>query len=76
MAYNASIVPQASDLHIGLLFKEGVTAQNPRLIDGSDLGDIERRKAFVVDVKIGRFDFLLIVVNVRQSGWFGRLRLP
>lgn len=67
VAYNASIEPQASNLHIGVLFKEGVTAKNPRLIDGSDLGDTKRRKVFVVDMKIGKFDFLLIVVHLKSG---------
>lgn len=69
--YEASIIPQANDLHIGVLFKSGVTAENPRLIDGSDLGDTDRRKAFVVEMRIGRFDFTLIVVHLK-SGRRGR----
>lgn len=67
LVYSASILPQAADLHIGVLFKEGVTAENPRLLDGSDLGDTERRKAFVVDMKVGRFDCLLIVVHLKSG---------
>ena len=67
VTYQASIVPQASDLHIGVLFKEGITATNPRLLDGSDLGDPARRKAFVVDMKVGRFDFMLIAVHLKSG---------
>ncbi|MFH2046884.1 MAG: endonuclease/exonuclease/phosphatase family protein [Pseudomonadota bacterium] len=67
VTYNSSILPQADNLHIGVLFKEGVTAQNPRLLDGSDLGDTRRRKAFVVDMKVGKFDFLLIVVHLKSG---------
>lgn len=65
--YETSIIPQAGDLHIGVMFKRGVTAENARLIDGSDLGDPDRRKAFVVDMKIGRFDFMLIVVHLKSG---------
>ena len=65
--YETSILPQANDLHIGVLFKRGVTAQNPRFIDGSDLGDDAKRKAFVVDMKIGRFDFVLIAVHLKSG---------
>lgn len=65
--YETSIIPQANDLHIGVLFKRGVTAQNARLMDGSDLGNTDMRKAFVVDMKIGRFDFVLIVVHLKSS---------
>lgn len=67
VTYSASVLPQANDLHIGVLFKEGVTAENPRLLDGSDLGDTGRRKAFLVDMKVGNFDFLLIVVHLKSG---------
>ena len=40
--YNSVMLPQASDLNIGILFKEGVEVTNPRFIDGSDLGDPTR----------------------------------
>ena len=65
--YEASILPQENDLHLGVLFKRGVIATNPRLMDGSDLGDPDFRKAFVVDMKIGRFDFVLIVVHLKSG---------
>lgn len=65
--YDSCVEPQAGDLHIGVLYKEGVTASNPRLLDGSDLGDPERRKALLVDMKIGRFDFLLVVVHLKSG---------
>jgi endonuclease/exonuclease/phosphatase family metal-dependent hydrolase len=65
--YNATVVPQAADLHIGVLHKEGVIAENARLLDGSDLGDPERRKALLVDIKVGRFDFLLIAVHLKSG---------
>lgn len=65
--YETNIIPQANDLHIGVLFKRGVTAQNARLMDGSDLGNPDMRKAFVVDMKIGRFDFVLIAVHLKSS---------
>ncbi len=65
--YESSIIPQANKLNIGVLFKEGVTAKNPRLLDGSDLGDNKKRKAFMVDIKIGKFDFLLIAVHLKSS---------
>lgn len=65
--YNSTIIPQNSKLHIGVLHKEGVTIENPRFIDGSDLGDSAKRKAFVVDVTIGKFDFMLIVVHLKAG---------
>jgi endonuclease/exonuclease/phosphatase family metal-dependent hydrolase len=65
--YQTSIVPQANDLHIGVLYKKGVTAANARLLDGSDLGDDAKRKALVVDMKVGKFDFVLIAVHLKSS---------
>ena len=66
-AYESSIIPQANKLNIGVLFKKGVTVKNPRLMDGSDLGDNKKRKAFMVDIKVGKFDFLLIAVHLKSS---------
>ena len=67
VTYHSSILPQQNDLHIGVLFKEGITAQNPRLLERSDLGDSRRRKAFLVDMEVGRFDFLLMVVHLKSG---------
>ncbi|MEN8258082.1 MAG: endonuclease/exonuclease/phosphatase family protein [Thermodesulfobacteriota bacterium] len=65
--YDYTILEQENDLNIGVLYKNGVTAANPRFIDGSDLGDSRRRKAFVVDMKVGKFDFLLIAVHLKSG---------
>ncbi len=65
--YDASVIDQEAELDIGVLFKCGVTAINPRLIDGSDLGVTTHRKAFVVNMKVGKFDFLLIVVHLKSG---------
>jgi hypothetical protein len=67
VTYQSVVVPQASGLHIGVLFKEGVSVKNPRLLEGSDLGDPAKRKAFVVEMEIGRFDFLLVVVHLKSG---------
>ena len=65
--YESSIIRQANKLNIGVLVKKGVTVKNPRLMDGSDLGDNKKRKAFMVDIKVGKFDFLLIAVHLKSS---------
>ena len=65
--YESVMLPQFSDLNIGVLFKEGVEVANPRFIEGSDLGNPRRRKAFVVDVRIDRFDFILIAVHLKSG---------
>lgn len=67
VVYHASILPQQGPLNIGVLFKDGITAKNPRLLPGSDLGDTDRRKAFIVDMTVGRFDFTLIVVHLKSG---------
>ncbi len=50
-----------------MLFKQGVEATNPRLLDGSDLGIQGNRKALLVDMKVRKFDFLLIVVHLKAG---------
>lgn len=65
--YRSVLPPQTSDLKIAVLFKEGVTAKNAHLLQGSDLGDGSRRKALVVDMTVGRFDFKLIVVHLKSG---------
>jgi exonuclease III len=67
VTYKSAIVPQSSDLHIGVLYKEGVEATNPRLLNGSDLGDPSRRKAFMVNMKVGKFDFILMAVHLKSG---------
>jgi endonuclease/exonuclease/phosphatase family metal-dependent hydrolase len=52
---------------IGVLFKQGIEATNPRLLDGSDLGIRGNRKALLVDMKVRKFDFLLIVVHLKTG---------
>lgn len=66
-AYESVMLPQANDLNIGVLFKKGVIATNPRFIDNSDLGDTSKRKALVVDMKVGKFDFILIAVHLKSG---------
>jgi exonuclease III len=65
--YESVMLQQASNLNIGVLFKKGVQATNPRFIDNSDLGDPSKRKAMVVDMKIGKFDFILITVHLKSG---------
>ncbi|MCB1950226.1 endonuclease/exonuclease/phosphatase family protein [Nitrosomonas sp.] len=65
--YHTSTIPQTSKLKIGLLYKDGVIVDNPRLLDGSDLGDPDKRKAFIANVKIWKFDFQLIAVHLKSG---------
>jgi exonuclease III len=65
--YNSVMLPQPGDLNIGVLFKEGIEAGEPRFIEGSDLGDPEKRKALAVKMKVGKFDFLLIGVHLKSG---------
>lgn len=65
--YDFTVLEQNNNLNIGVLYKKGITATNPRFIDGSDLGDSRRRKAFVVDMQVGKFDFKLIAVHLKSG---------
>jgi len=68
--YERLFLPQAATenpLNIGVLFKTGITVENPFLLDGSDDNDPARRKAMVADVKIGKFDFTLIAVHLKSG---------
>ena len=66
-AYHSVMLQQASDLNIGVLFKEGVEAGEPEFIEGSDLGDPNKRKALTVPMKVGKFDFMLIGVHLKSG---------
>lgn len=65
--YESISIRQRNNLHIGVLFKRGVMAENPRFVPGSDLEDNRRRQALVVDMRIGRFDFTLIAVHLHAG---------
>lgn len=67
VVYEGHIIQQESDLHIGMLAKKGVRVSNPRLLEGSDLGDPRRRKAFLLDVEVGHFDFHMIIVHLKSG---------
>jgi endonuclease/exonuclease/phosphatase family metal-dependent hydrolase len=67
LCYQSSILDQTATLDMGVLFKCGVTASNPRFIAGSDLGVASARNAFVVDMRVGRFDFVMIVVHLKSG---------
>jgi len=54
-------------MHIGALFKKGVSVTNPYLLPGSDLDDNKIRRAFVCDVRIGKFDFKLVAVHLKSG---------
>ncbi len=56
-----------SAMHIGCLYKKGVKVENAHLMDGSDLGDVNLRRAFLADVTIGKLDFLLIGVHLKSG---------
>ncbi len=65
--YQHILVQQSGPLHIGVLYKDGITATNPRLVEGSDLNDPDKRKAFAVDLRVGKFDFTLVVVHFKSG---------
>lgn len=67
LTYHSVLIAQSGKLQIGVLYKDGIEATNPRLIEGSDLGDPDKRKALAVDIRIWKFDFTLIVVHLKAG---------
>lgn len=65
--YRSLIVPQTARQNIGLLFRNGVDLSGGELIDGSDDGDADLRKALAARVRVGRFDFILITVHMKSA---------
>ncbi len=65
--YDGVVLQQNNKLNIGVMFKNGITATNPFLLDGSDLNKDRLRRALVVDMKVGKFDFKLIAVHLKSS---------
>ena len=67
LKYHSELIEQSGKLHIGVLYKDGIVATNSRLVEGSDLGDPGKRKALAVDLKVGKFDFTLLVVHLKSG---------
>lgn len=68
LSYKSIFLRQKRKPHIGVLCKAGVTTGPPQFIEGSDLGNSRRRRrALVVDMKIGKFAFHLIVVHLKSG---------
>ncbi|WP_020528680.1 endonuclease/exonuclease/phosphatase family protein [Flexithrix dorotheae] len=73
--YKHKILKQNNDLNIGILFKEGIEVGEPFLLENSDLNLPERRKAFVIEVKVGNFDFIMIIVHLKSGRGKGDQKL-
>ncbi len=67
LCYDFEILPQTSIQNIGVMVKCGITMANPRFIDNSDIGNTSLRKAFVVDITVGEFDFMLIALHLKSA---------
>lgn len=65
--YEYKILQQASDLNIGVIYKQGITASDPEFLEGSDLDNDDYRKAMIVDMQVGKFDFRLIGVHLKSG---------
>ena len=65
--YNTTILPQEGSLNIGFLHKTGVEVSNARFVPGSK-GDYDNgRQAIAIDVKIGRFQAVVIGVHLKSG---------
>lgn len=65
--YSMRILNQTASQNIALVFKNGVSVTNVRLIPGSDAGSASLRKALSATVRIGQFDFILIAVHMKAG---------
>jgi endonuclease/exonuclease/phosphatase family metal-dependent hydrolase len=67
ICYKRAIVNQTARQNIAVIYKCDVELSNPRLIDGSDNNNSHLRKAFVADIKVGEFDFILIALHMKAG---------
>jgi endonuclease/exonuclease/phosphatase family metal-dependent hydrolase len=67
VCYQRKILDQTAIQNIAVLHKCNVRVTNQRWIADSDNGNSSLRKALVVDVKVGQFDFILIAVHMKAG---------
>lgn len=67
LCYGHQILAQSARQNIAILHKCSVQVTNPRLVPNSDDGNTGLRKALAADLKVGEFDFLLIVVHMKAG---------
>jgi endonuclease/exonuclease/phosphatase family metal-dependent hydrolase len=67
ICYKKVILDQTASQNIAVLYKCDVQVTNPRLIEDSDNNNSSLRKAFVADVKIGDFDFIIISLHLKAG---------
>lgn len=67
--YRFVFLPQTSLQSLAILFKDQdrVSVTNGQLIEGSDNNDRDLRRALSATVRVGRFDFILIVVHMKSA---------
>lgn len=67
--YRFVFIPQTSVQSLAILFRDQprVSVTNEELIEGSDDNDRDLRKALTANVRIGRFDFILIAVHMKSA---------
>ena len=65
--YQRTILDQTARQNLALLHKTGVTVSNATLIPGSDDDNPDLRKALAANVRIGRFDFIVIAVHLKSG---------
>jgi len=67
VCYAEKTVNQTGRQEISVIHKCDVSVENPRLVADSDDGNSYLPRALAVDVRVGEFDFLLIVLHL-QAG--------
>ena len=67
VCFQRKLLDQNANQNIAILHKCEVEVSNPRFIPGSALGNTGLRKALVADVRMGEFDFLLVVLHLKAG---------
>lgn len=65
--YQGQLLDQTANLNVAILHKAGVFVGNVSLVDGSDDGNSDLRKALTADVRVGQFDFKILVLHLKSG---------
>ena len=65
--YQGQIIDQTSIQNVAILYKAGVYVGNAGLVIGSDDGNSGLRMALTADVRVGQFDFKILVLHLKSG---------
>jgi len=65
--YQGKILDQTARQNLAILYKTGVAVTEAQLVQGSDDGNPGLRKALTADVRVGQFDFKIVVLHLKAG---------